>query len=455
MEQKQPQLIDREHEYPQLRDIMRITQLNKILGDHLHQMDMPGTVEIYNWRIKRVYYKPDDECRITLTAKFQSRTAQKERVQLFFGKLFPAKNGAQIYRTIDPDRLIPPPCGPAVTYIPVWDMILWAYPNDPDLTGLPILLDNDKVLHLARQSPEKFGLRRAPLALSARRVKYVPGKRCGFLFTMVLPGEGSHKRDRHSVFGKVYENDDGERAYSVMKQLWDSPARAGRKLLLPQPYSYDAPNRILWQGVVSGRPLAKYAGTLENLPKICQEIGSTLAALHNTPLPLPQQMTFEFQLWELDKAVNAVNQNYPRFTGRVNALNDRLRHGARKIAGGSLTTVHGSFKMSHIFETDGGIVLIDFDGANYGDPGYDVGRFLSHLMRMKVQKKIPAGLADAAFAHFCKAYNQAAGDPLSQERINWFTACHLLSSEMYKTVKRLDTAGADGILAEALGLCNW
>ncbi len=435
---------------------MNPTPLNQTLGDHMQRLDPAGAAEIHNWRIQRVYYKPDDECRITLRAKIRSRTEPQEREQLYFGKLFPAQNGAQIYRKIDADRLIAPPCGPAVTYIPVWDMIIWAYPNDPDLSGLPILLDNDKVLQLARQSPEKFGLRRAPLALRAKQAKYVPGKRCGFLFTMELPPrEGSQQRERHRVFGKVYENEDGERAYSVMKQLWDSPARTTGKLLLPRPYSYDAQNRILWQGVVSGRPLAKYAGSLENLPEICRETGRTLAALHNTPLPLPEQMTFAFQLEELDKAVNAVIQNYARFTARVKTLNEQLQLGARKISNARLTTVHGSFKMSHIFETDGSIFLIDFDGANRGDPGYDVGRFLSHLLRMKVQNKISAALAETALAHFCEAYNRAARYPMAQERINWFTACHLLSSEMYKTVKRLDTAGANGILAEALAFCIW
>jgi len=126
-----------------------------------------------------------------------------------------------------------------------------------------------------------------------------------------------------------------------------------------------------------------------------------------------------------------------------------------QLESGFESTVHASFKFSHIFESEKGIAFIDFDGANIGDPGYDVGRFLSRFYRMKAFHKISPRLAKQSIRNFREAYNQLANKPMSQKRINWFTASHLVSSDIYKLVKRADPVNLSKLLHLADQLCPW
>ncbi|MEK7729128.1 MAG: hypothetical protein AAB354_12000 [candidate division KSB1 bacterium] len=50
-------------------------------------------------------------------------------------------------------------------------------------------------------------------------------------------------------------------------------------------------------------------------------------------------------------------------------------------------------------------------------------------------------------------YNERAQQPLSPERINWFAASHVLGSQVYKSVKRLDASLMNKLLKIAGELC--
>jgi hypothetical protein len=123
------------------------------------------------------------------------------------------------------------------------------------------------------------------------------------------------------------------------------------------------------------------------------------------------------------------------------------------LGSGPVTPVHASFKFSHIFAAKKGMTFIDFDGASLGDPGYDVGRFIAHLYKMKAGWKIDPEIAEQTIVKFCEAYNRAAVFPLAPERSNWFAASHLIASQLYKTVKRMDASLMSKLLKIADQLC--
>ncbi len=79
-------------------------------------------------------------------------------------------------------------------------------------------------------------------------------------------------------------------------------------------------------------------------------------------------------------------------------------------AGSPEKLIHASFKFAHILATDRGVAFIDLDGANFGDP-------------------------------------------FSQDRINWFTANHLIASQLFKSVKRTNAEPLSQLLYTAERLC--
>jgi aminoglycoside phosphotransferase (APT) family kinase protein len=440
--------------FPQLREITDTEKLAQRLRRHL-----PEELRVEACVIDRLYYSPDGGCRILFTADIRRR--HEIGRQVFFGKLFRSQSAQAVFNALERNNLAPPKFGPAVAYIPEWEMILWAYPNDPDLPGLALMADAKKILARAKASPEKFGLARPPAAAAAQMAKYVPGMRCGYIYEMALAATDSQENQAPCrVYGKAYRDDEGEKAYAVMQQIWESAARRAGDLVLPQPYSYDPEARIFWQEALSGQPLAKIAATIPNLSEMAKEIGARLAAFHNLHLALRLKMTLEMQIAEMRQSAQAISRAFPDHAPRCAALGQKLEAAAAKLGPGPLTPVHASFKFSHIFAAAKGVAFIDFDGANLGDPGYDLGRFMAHLYKLQAHGKIAPAAAERTVENFCASYNRAASAPLPQERINWFAASHLLSSQIYKSVKRMDPRSVGKLLEMAERICkvfslNW
>jgi len=95
--------------------------------------------------------------------------------------------------------------------IPEWETVLWAFPNDPKLPGLSQLINTDKILAAMQKSPEDFGLKKAPLSLTATQTKYVPGRRCGFIYNIAFDRpNGNSAPAELSVYGKAYQPGEGQ-----------------------------------------------------------------------------------------------------------------------------------------------------------------------------------------------------------------------------------------------------
>jgi aminoglycoside phosphotransferase (APT) family kinase protein len=117
-------------------------------------------------------------------------------------------------------------------------------------------------------------------------------------------------------------------------------------------------------------------------------------------------------------------------------------------------TLHGSFRLSHIMETPGGIAFIDVDGANTGDPGVDLGRFLAHLRRLEAQGSIAPATADATAREFCRGYRADAPVPVSDERIGWATAVHIISGGLDKALRRMNAGMLAALTRAAARSCT-
>jgi hypothetical protein len=274
-------------EFPQLCDIADPEKLAPMLQHYLAPSSISDEIQVDECVIDDLYYKPDYNCRMVLRAKLHRQYNRESDQQIFFGKLFHSQNAAkEALDSINHEDLTQPKFGPAVTYVPEWEMVLWAYPNDPNLPGLPLMVDTERVLALIKAAPEKFGLNRPPVTINAEMTKYVPGKRCGFIYRLALATSNSQQANASwAIYGKAYDKNRGENAYAIMKQIWESEAHQHGDIILPQPYSYDRESQI--SGRRRFRPtFAKIVENLPNLPEVAKEIGWRLAAFHGADLQL-------------------------------------------------------------------------------------------------------------------------------------------------------------------------
>ncbi len=425
-------------EFPQLHAMIDPGRLAAVLDEHLGAGKTCGGVRLQQCRIERLHYKPG-KCHLQMEATLSDAAGREIGKQKYFGKVFrPAQSRAAFEKALGAE-LITPAYGQAVGLIPEWDMVVWAYPNDPSLTGIALLMNPEKLQRTIAAQPESFGLTAGtrPAGVTTQLIKYVAGHRCMYLLTIALAGSEDGSPPARA-FAKAYTGGEGAGCFNVMMRLWQSAARQRGEFHVPQPYSYDREHDIVWQQALRGHALTDLPNW-DHLPALASLVGRELAGFHNSDLKFPKQMTFAFQMQELHGVHREVNSRFSQYAAPFNAAYDRLLTAAAHLPEAALTPVHGSFKSSHVFFDGEGIAFIDFDGVNQGDPGYDLGRFIAYLGRIQLLGRISATIARDTIASFCDAYQQAVAHPVPHERIVWFARCQLLSSQVHKAMKSFDT----------------
>ncbi len=219
---------------PLLQQVVDRERLADELVRRMEPTFAAGGNRVRGCRIEQLYYKPGGECRILFGMQFQPPDTDRTVRQLFYGCIHSESAATDSLESIDPKRLVEPRLGRPVSHLADWDMVVWAFPNDPQLRGLPMLADKGRVLERLRAAPERYGLNDAPVAIEAERTKYVPGRRCGYRFRLTL-GNGSTQ----TIYAKSYARSVAERAYRSLNEVANSrPARDG-ELIVPRPYCLD------------------------------------------------------------------------------------------------------------------------------------------------------------------------------------------------------------------------
>jgi len=398
-------------------------------------------------KVQRIYYKPGRSCRLTFEAKIRTASGAKS-AQFYYGKIVPEPKPASLFRRAQHAHLVPPRFGPPVALLADLGMVVWAYPNDPNLPGLALLADRDAVKATVESDPAAFGLQVGGTLEELRSGvgKYVPGQRCGYRYRGIWrTPEGDHTVQ---FYGKAYQPGFGRGAQDIMVQLMATEACRSSRLRIPRPYAFDAAADVVWQEMLPGESFAKEASALD-LEAWAGPVASALAAFHASRLDLGPGLGLTQELEELAASSAKIERAYPQFAARIASLRQRLQAAVPSLPPVPAGPVHGSFKISHVFDVGGQAAFIDFDGAGIGDPTYDVGRFLAHLAVAGLNSKAEADTIAAAVERFRTAYRAGVPWGWPAARVHWYTAALLLSSQAYKCVKRMAPERVGAILSAA------
>lgn len=433
--------------FPQLAIVLDEARFAASLQPHLGEDFASRALEIRGIKLKRVYYKPGRSCRLTFHAKIRGKDGRKGD-QFYYGKILPEPKPASVFRRAMRARLTPPEFGSAVARIPELGMVVWAYPNDPNLPGLATLADRTAVAERVRRDPRSFGLPAGGALVDLRLGvgKYVPGQRCGYRYRVTWRADGVETE--HCFYGKAYQEGLGGPAHDIMRQLVTSDACTRGQLRVAMPYGYDAAHEIVWQEMLPGASFSKDASALD-LEACAAPVATALAAFHASHLDLGPGLGLEREIEELLASAAKLQKAYPQYRERCQALLDRLLTAVSDLEAVPPGPVHGSFKISHIFDAEGQVAFIDFDGAGLGDPTYDVGRFLAHLAVAGLSSKTDGETIERAVQRFATAYGAVVPWGWPARRVRWYTSALLLSSQAYKCVKRMVPERVEAILGAA------
>jgi aminoglycoside/choline kinase family phosphotransferase len=158
-----------------------------------------------------------------------------------------------------------------------------------------------------------------------------------------------------------------------------------------------------------------------------------------------------------DLRIDPYFRHLARTTPNLQAPIDKL---IQSVYGTRLCLVHGDFSPKNLLVHPGGIVLVDFEVGHFGDPAFDLGFFLTHLI-LKAFRASPAheaylDLVDQFWASYHGPVREAAGDEayhaLSQRAVHNLAGCLLARIDGKSTVDYLTGDTPQRVRSVATGL---
>lgn len=332
---------------------------------------------------------------VTLWLEAQLQAAQGSGTQRLYGKAY--RHGASLQALADAQRqaTAAPAFGAPVSHVAELDMLLWAWPNDPVLTQLPVLLDPLRVrphlpavLRGSADAPQVEVLRYEPERRATLRV------RCG---------------DR-VVYGKTFCDDRAALLQQRFQHFWHLSLLDDGAPTVAEPLGFDPVTRTLWQAPAQGRPLLDLAGDA-NGPRHLAAVGRALACLHQAPLAASSQRPLSHWVAELDRRCTKISRSAPSLAPRAQAVTERLRQAAGRLPPAPPSLIHGDCHPDQVWMDRDRVLLFDFDEFSLGHPMEDLAEFSVKLdqaplpapTRQQLQAALLHGYRERAPQRYCAA----------------------------------------------------
>jgi AraC-like DNA-binding protein len=289
--------------------------------------------------------------------------------------------------------------------------LLWAYPYDPSLAGLPD----------AAWGPWVRGASGAakPAALSVQPLRYRPRRRAVFRYRALHLGRRGRRWE--TSFGKVLPGDKAERLVGTAPALEAArravplalpAARAGPDVLVFPPLAGRSLRDVLVQGGSLPSP-ARVAGLPAALDAAVTRAGAEISAERPASIDLAVP------------GADLIAGLVPSAGDDARRVVDAVREGSedRDVAP---SIVHGDLYEAQVFVGRGfNLGLIDLDDLGRGDPALDAANFCAHLLALALAVPSAADRLVAYRRLVRRAFAEALG--LSPRALAWREAlCMLL-----------------------------
>jgi hypothetical protein len=318
---------------------------------------------------------------------------------------------------------------PGVVVVP--GLRVLAFPHDPDLPGLPRVMDPAHVGRaLARTTDAAPGLvdRAHARRCRVRLLRYRPGRRATVLLTW---GAGAPAH-----VGKVYH--DAAKAAAVAAEaaaLAAAPSSAGPLRLPPLAAHVPELGLVVHHSAPPGTPL----DALLAHPRVSaaparpavRRAARALAELHAMPVVSTRRRPVQQELERFAQRAAGVAEVDPALSGELARLARRLAATHTTLPAPRSGLVHGDCTPGQFLLSGPHVYLLDLDHCGVSDPATDVGTFLASLRQLAVRHglaRCPPAYAETLAelgGQFLEAYVGSRGDDALVHRARWHEAVAL------------------------------
>ena len=303
--------------------------------------------------------------------------------------------------------------------------------DDAALPGVEEVLDPQR---LARRLEPLLG-RELRDGMTAT-VSYRPGSRC------VVRCDVTDESGRRSIFVKVLSG--GAQAYAESHHTLAGTDSRGSLVpsLLGHWPDLSAVVTAAERGPTASALLGDPSMSAEDRVRLAWDIGALLARIHQAP-PGPHCVagvhSASDELADLTGYLRAAWHADATVAASLGWAVGRLATGAPDS--GRQVFSHGSFRPGQVIVNDGGMTVLDLDGAGLAEPERDLGNAMAYLDWQHLRR---AGAAAPILSGALQRGYAAAGGDADPDRLDWWHAAALLKigGRRYRS---LDTAHWDAV----------
>lgn len=403
----------------------------------LDRLLAPG-VSVGNLVLQRAKYKPGRYMQAYYAAELRGEHSGTRLVEvnwLPLGKPDPrgAAEGIPAMQAEIAERGLAAPFRALAADDPAWGMWVQIAPLDAEYPQLARLSDPAYVRELLAADPV---VQSRAGAYQITPIRYRPGQRHVLRYDPAdAGGQIDHAR---TLFAKVYNSDKGARTFKTATTVseWLASRDIGIGAARPLAYLPDE-NLVLYPRVV-GTPLSdllREPGPATDAH--LRAAGAAIRALHATPESLVELQPHPFakELKSIASAAEYIHPLLPAAGATVKALLARAQALHDALPPVTPSFAYGDFKADHLWITDAGMTLIDFDTCYLSDPTIDLGKFLADIQFWYDGYGQPG--AAAAQEQFLAGYGELNAEQMARARL--YEALVLTKS----TVRRVKLFDAD------------
>jgi len=327
-------------------------------------------------------------CRIAVCYELDLGT----RWQIIYGKVYPATVGPR-----ETARLRAAHDRSTATWIDELDMIVWTFPDDPQLPQLGALMQPARAVAGLPGAPHSGSTWPTPEV-----IRYRPEERALLRYSLA----------RGAIYAKTFCDDAG----AALPRRFAHFAQADA-FVVAEPLGYDAATRTFWQRGIDTQPLTQVIDTA-HCAAWMDAAAQALASLHAADaLPAPARSIADL-IESSRRRVVKIEKVFPEFGVDARAtLAQIIEHAPRSAP---QTLLHGDFHLEQLHVCGARLALFDFDEFARGDPLEDVASFV--VKCTLADSRLAREVGDALVA----SYASHAPQWFEAGRLDWHLAVQWL-----------------------------
>lgn len=387
-------------------------------------------------------YRPGWDCRMAYELTLYDPAREWTLTQRLYGRIYALGRRSARDRQPPRESLVAVEAGPGFAFLPALDMIVWGFPNDRKLTGLPRLVDTQYLESKLGAALQQSVCKARDIGTQDWRIvrsetmHYVPERTCTVRTT--LEGAGPLGRSaRLTLYGKTYGGDEGQTTWHHMRRLCASLACQEGRLRVPEPCAYWPDAKILFQHALEGVPLADLATDRKRWLDGVRQTGIVVAALHTTDIGCLERDDTTELLDKLTHVRQLASQLRLPCADPMADIVSRLGQLAESVPRTPIVTLHGDLHSKNVLIDRRGAGLIDLDNVHRGPAWHDVGSFVAALLATGRILRWSRTASEEAAHVFLDAYQAAVPWPTDPVALRWYTALCLIAERVFRSLTRM------------------